>query len=452
MWYEWIETLYGELRGYGRRAIRQAVRRNQLRAPNELAAEAQRLFEKRVREAIELFPLYAKKLRHSLGRLPPPDKPMRPESLPIWTRADQRALFDVTPLPPLPDAFVHRTGGSTGVPLRYWVTRESWEWRTAVSDRGYTWVGAGKGTRSVYVWGTPVYPPTFFPALKARIAATLQRRYYFDSFRFGDEEKRQCCAVINRIRPCALVGYAGNLVELARFVRANPGLLRWRAPTLVTAAEGVTEVQRRLLVETLADDVFVSYGSREFMLMGMECRAHRGLHLSADNLYVEVVDEDGQQLPAGEVGRIVVTDLRNAATPFIRYEIGDLGRMASRDEPCPCGLPFPRLLSVEGRSQEFILLPNGDRLTALFIPHLMKEFPWVEGYQIAQLSPSEIEIRLIANCDLTPELTAPIWSALQPRVGKMRIRFRRVESLTRNISGKVPIVVAPEQESKGNGN
>mgnify|MGYP000390950942 CR=1 FL=1 len=67
--------------------------------------------------------------------------------------------------------------------------------------------------------------------------------------------------------------------KLARYVRDHRDRLRWRAPTLVTAAEGLHPGQRALLEDTITDEVFQSYGSREFMLIGMECRCHAGYHV-----------------------------------------------------------------------------------------------------------------------------------------------------------------------------
>ena len=438
-----LNAIYGDARGYDRLRIRRTVASNASRSQADLLQGAADLFQLRVRAALEQFPAYRTKVEDHCGSLPKTGSRVSPAHLPVWTRDDQRAFFAATPGPPLRKAFVNRTGGSTGVPLKYWVTRDSWEWRTAVSDRGYGWAGAQKGVRSVYVWGSAIHPPGWAARWKGKISGALQNRVFFDSFAFGEEEKTRCCRTINRVKPRALVGYAGNLVELACFVRSHPGLLAWKSPCLVTAAEGISEVQRALFRDHLADDVFASYGSREFMLIGMECGRHNGYHLSADNLFVEVVDADGAPLPPGELGRILITDLRNHANPFIRYEIGDLGRLAPPAEPCPCGLPFPRLLRVEGRSQEFIELPGGQRLTALFIPHLMKEFEWVQGYQVVQKSADRITIRLITAAAIEEERVLPLREKLLERVGAdMRIDFSRVAQLQKNASGKTPIVIS----------
>ena len=428
------------MRGYRRSAIRRMVAQNVKAPPEAPAEQAKTLLEQQVRNAIALFPQYAEKVRAFRGSLPDDGESVSLDELPVWTRGDQRRLFDSLSGPPFPGAIRHSTGGSTGVPLHFYITRESYEWRMAVSDRGYSWAGAEEGRQSFFVWGTPVYPPAPLKRLKMKLHHALQRRTYFDSFNFDEVQKQRCCRMINKQKPPALVGYAGNLVELVWYARRNPGTLQWKAKTLITAAEGLHPGQRELLEEYLADEVFMSYGSREFALIGMECSHHCGYHIASDNLLVEVVDNNGNPAPAGETGRILVTDLRNAANPFIRYEIGDLGTMSG--EPCPCGLPFPVLATVDGRVQEVINKQDGSKLTALFIPHMMKEFPWIEGYQVVQESNDAICINVVTGEELTNELTESVRRVLQPRVGNdMKITFERVDRLQKNKSGKTPIVI-----------
>ena len=440
--YSLINGLYGQVRGYSRFRVRREAMAAARMTREELAARQKSLFQERVCDAVRLFPAYAAKVKAHCGKLPCSAMSVDPADLPMWTREDQNSWFESLDSPPIAGSFVNATGGSTGVPLRYWVTRHSWEWRTEVSDRGYSWAHAQKGVRSLYVWGTAIHPPGRVAALRGRMSARLQGRTYLDSFKFGDEQKRLCCTMANRLQPSALVGYTGNLVELATFVREHPGLLRWKARTLVTAAEGLHKGQRELLCELLADEVFASYGSREFMLIGMECRRHRGYHISSDNLLVEVVDQEGKPVSPGVSGRIVISDLRNRATPFIRYEIGDLGAMSDPGYECPCGLPFPVLERVDGRIQEVISRPDGQKMTALFIPHLMKEFAWIDGYQIQQGKPGQITVSLVTGGPLDDSMTRPIADALRGKLGReMSIGFSRVKVLQRNASGKTPIVI-----------
>ena len=344
--YTLLNPVYGQLRGYNRMRIQRQVRDAIALRPEKFRDFQNDLLQDRVRDAIGRFPLYAEKVKAFCGSLPDDNEFIELSNLPIWTRDDQNRLFDSLEEPPVEGSFVHATGGSTGAPTRFYVTRESYEWRLAVSDYGYSLAGAEEGQKSFYVWGTSIKNPDFLQKLKYCIHHWLQRRTYFDSFNFDDKQKAACCRAINRAKPYSLVGYSGNLVALARFARDNPGILEWRAAALVTAAEGLHPGQRELLEEQLVKEVFQSYGSREFMMIGMECWQHNGYHLVGTNLITEVVDENGSPLPAGEVGRIVITDLRNAANPFIRYEIGDLGVMEESGHRCSCKLPFPILKRV----------------------------------------------------------------------------------------------------------
>jgi phenylacetate-CoA ligase len=310
----------------------------------------------------------------------------------------------------------------------------------AIADRGYSWAGAEEGRRSYYVWGSPIKSLSPLKRFRTDFQHWLQNRRYFDSFLFDDERKAICCNEINQFKPLSLVGYAGNLVELAMFVRAHPEVLTWKARTLVTGAEGLQPGQRELLQDTLADEVFMSYGSREFMLIGMECSKHCGYHISSDNLYVEVVDEQGKPVSPGVTGRILVTDLRNDANPFIRYEIGDMGAMAA--ESCSCGLPFPLLARVEGRIQEFLYTASGEKMTALFIPHLMKEFGWVKGYQLLQADLRSVRVNVITDGEVPSALAEPLVEALKGKLGVgINVTVERVAKLEKGSSGKVPIVV-----------
>lgn len=441
----YISNLVGDLKGYGRGRIRRDAARSASRQRSELLADGERLWRRRVEAALHDCPLYADKVKAYCGDLPDIDS-VSLDQLPVWTKDDLREIWERTADSPPPGGIAHSTGGSTGSPSKFYITRESYEWRTAVSDRGYGWAGAEEGQRSYYVWGVSITPPSRMHRAKADMHHRLQKRKYFNSFDFTDERKATCCREIDEFRPKAIVGYAGNLVDLALYVRRNPDALTWRSRSAVTAADGLRPGQRELIEQTLSDHVFLTYGSREFMLIGAECHEHRGYHLSVDNLWVEVVSDDGLPVPLGESGRILVTDLRNMATPFIRYEIGDVGVMAA--EPCPCGLPFPMLEQVEGRLQERIRLPGGASLTALFIPHLMKEFEWVRAYQVRQLADAEICMDLITDEPLEHRKTAEIVRYLQPRVGdEMRISCRRVDALQKSASGKTPIVVEGKAET-----
>lgn len=444
MIHSFIHSWYGQLRGYNRRAIRLRVLANQQLPPEVLQEYGRRHFQKRVMDAVERFPEYAAKVENFRGSLPTGANQIQPEELPVWSRKDQLQLFEKTVQAPVESSYAYSTCGSTGVPVRFYATREGYEWKTAVSNRGYSWAGAEEGKKSVYIWGTPLKGPGVAAALKQRAGSLLHRRFYFDAFRqFGTREKNECCALINRTKPTAIVGYTGYLVDLARYAREEPSQLKWKAKTLVIAAEGLQPGQKELLEATLAGEVFLAYGSREFMLIGMECPLHSGYHLMTDSVLIESVNDEGYAVDAGQRGRLLVTDLRNAATPFIRYEIGDYGVLESENDICSCGLPFPLLRSVDGRLQDMVFTTDGGKISALFITYVIRQFEWIEGYQVVQDSIDKLRMKLLTREELTSELTQPVTTMLRKRLGaNMNISYERVGELAKRPSGKVALVVS----------
>lgn len=414
---------------------------NLTRSPTELKTEAEGLFRLRVLDAIERFPHYAAKVKEHRGSLPRPGELFTPDELPLWSKPEQRRLFNSQVRPPIAGAFPRLTGGSTGVPVRYHVSRESYEWRIAVWERGYTWAGATPLRTSVHLWGVPL-AKAHKADFKEQLQFWLWRRTVIDTYQSFDESRKElCCRVINNKRPDVLVGYTGALVELAHYVRARPDRLRWRAQIVVPAAETVQPGHRELLEETLGKEVSLSYGSTEFMLIGMECRHHRGYHLSSDNLLVEITDERGVPVPPGKPGLVVITDLHNAASPFIRYVIEDVASLSP--ETCPCGLPFPLLGQVEGRSQDTIRTPDGGTVPAIFIGHVVKTADWMERFQVVQDTLDHILIKVVASEEPTPERTRSLDEKLRVRLGAgTRIEWQRVSALEKTRSGKTLLVIS----------
>lgn len=437
-----IDSLYGQVRGYNRLTIRRQVAANVSKAKETLLSEQKQLLQNRVTYALKHFPEYRHYVEQHLGTIPNPEAKDFPfSSLPIWTRSEQNKWFEAQDGPPLPNANPHATGGSTGTPTRLWISRKSYEWRCAVSQRGYSWAQAEDGQNAVYIWGAPAKPLPAWKEWKQSIHHKILGHTVFNSFSFGEERMKECCQLINQVRPKAIVGYTGNLIALSQFVSKHPTLLTWKAQSAIGAAEGLQASQRKAIETHLAEKVFMSYGSREFMLIGMEHHDHDGYWLTDDNLYTEVVDEQGMPLPPEKSGRIVVTDLRNDASPMVRYEIGDMGTMAESDPQSK--LPFRKLASVDGRSNEFIHLPNGEKMTALFIPHLMKEFSWIHAYQIHQSSAQGMCIHFLTTDSPTDSDFVSVKQALVDYVpADFDIAFKSVDTLEKRANGKTPIVVS----------
>lgn len=292
------------------------------------------------------------------------------------------------------------TGGSTGQPLEFEYTRDSYEWRVATRMRGYEWAGCREGEKTGFIWGSAIGTPPLAQRAKEWIHHAVLRQKYFNTFEFDDRVIADVCRRLRRFAPDVIVGYTTPLYNFAVSVREQ-GIEPPRVRAVITAAEKVQDFQRQTMEEVLGCEVFNTYGSREFMLIASECEAHSGLHVNAENLCVEIVHGSGRLDPNGP-GELVVTDLHNFGMPFIRYRIGDLG-VPWNGGQCDCGRGLPMIADVEGRLLDTIVTPAGKMVPGEFFPHLAKEFSEIKQFQVVQ---DEIE-RLVIKVVQEGEFAGP---------------------------------------------
>jgi phenylacetate-CoA ligase len=133
------------------------------------------------------------------------------------------------------------------------------------------------------------------------------------------------------------------------------------------------------------------YGGRELGTMAFQPQRDAPLSVLRPFVFVEIVDEAGRPSPPGQVGRLIWTSAVCRGTPFLRYDIGDLGAAAAcdQDESGIC-----RLTTLCGRHAGLLTLPGGKTLSVLFWNHLFKEFSEVVQFQVALRGDGGIELRL----------------------------------------------------------
>lgn len=117
------------------------------------------------------------------------------------------------------------------------------------------------------------------------------------------------------------------------------------------------------------------YSAVETGPLGFQCEAGRGHHLNVDSCAVRIVGSDGRDVPAGEEGEVVVSNLINRATVILNYKIGDRGAMA--DAPCSCGRTLPVLAEMWGRTVDVVRLADGRELPSLV-------FDWMFRWELRQ--------------------------------------------------------------------
>jgi phenylacetate-CoA ligase len=269
--------------------------------------------------------------------------------LPVLRRSalQRTSLSRTSTARPFPTIRKH-TSGTTGEPLLFGFEPNSETWRRAVRFRGYEWAGYRPGDLALHFWGAPLPTPPPWPTrLKVSLDHSLRRELYMPCGLMSDGQFDAVVEAIRARKPTVLVTDSQAGAELARYIKQKQ-LRDWPDIPTICGAEQVTPRDHADLSDAFGP-VFDVYGCREVMMIAGECEVHNGLHVSMENLVVEIiVTENGRERPAreGETGEVVLTDLHNFAMPFIRYANGDIAT-AGPTTRCPCGRALPRIRSVQ---------------------------------------------------------------------------------------------------------
>ncbi len=180
--------------------------------------------------------------------------------------------------------------------------------------------------------------------------------------------------------------------------------------------------------------------------MALGCPAGR-LHMPQENVILELLDEQGRPVTAGEIGEVVVTHLETYAMPLIRYRTGDLARAwpASGDH-CECGVSLAALAEVRGRLTDQIVCRAGDqirRMHALALIYVLREVDGIRQFRITQRSLDELDVDVVPNARFSDNSERAILLGLRRRVGDdVAIRLSRRDHIPPTPSGKHACVVS----------
>ena len=173
------------------------------------------------------------------------------------------------------------------------------------------------------------------------------------------------------------------------------------------------------------------------MHIGFECPARMGYHMDLARFKVEILAGE-RPCAVGEEGEIVVTCFRNAAMPFVRYRMGDLGVLADPAEPCPCGNTMPRLSKVTGRINDTIYTPSGRYVNVLFFVYVLEfAHEHMAGFRVVQTAPDMLEILWIPRHAGAESCLPALEKQIVERTdGTMRVVWKQVAEIPQDANGK----------------
>lgn len=427
----------------GWRAARVAVRRLLAASPDEIAQQERRALIDLLDHAYRTVPYY-RETWETLGFVP-------------TTRTTKQ---DLTSLPLVPKEVIQRerarltseafppdqleadfTSGTTGSRTSFYRDRAC-----RVARVGRQWgllehCGYRPGDRRGLIWGVSSDLPRGDArlGLKARFRRYAQANEVLGCRVMSGDDMRDYHRRLTRFRPAVLYGYPSAIAQFARFIQ-HECLDPIRVDRVFCTAEKLRDGQRALFEEVFGGEVVNLYCSREHGCVGFECRPHRGLHIDAGSVAVEILS-DGRPAEPGETGELVLTDLLNYGMPLIRHATGDLAAWA--EEPCGCGCPLPLITGLDGKEEDILYRPDGSLVAGILFSYLFTRHPSVSLAQFVQNDRVSLDVYLVAEEGESEGLRNAALAEVRPIMGPdVDIRVHFVPDIPRNPrSGKFQQVV-----------
>lgn len=272
-----------------------------------------------------------------------------------------------------PKAARRSTSGSTGENFHFYLDEKARASHSAFAEYYKERLGI-RGGKTVGIWGGDLKKPednSFIQKIKyALLNTTLLAGYGMDSSR-----AREYLAFLEREKPSFVYGYPGYLAFLAR-VGEREGIQPPGGFVLVASGEQMSP-QDREVIERYFGKVYNRYGSCEFSTIAHELPGADGFFVNPVQFLLEVNEKE----------ELLVTDLWNFATPFVRYNIGDRAALEKR-----CGRTV--ITELYGRCNDCIFTPSGKMIPSQFWTILSRMCEEVETFQVVQKSDTALVMRV----------------------------------------------------------
>lgn len=393
-----------------------------------------------VRHAFEHVPFYRERWR-AAGVSPDDVRGVADLALlPITTKADVREHAErmrATDAAPGTLMEMH-TSGTTGTALRFHVDRDAIPFRWAVWWRHRARFGVRPGEWHVNFTGKGAVPQSATHPPFWRRSRPLHQ-YLVNMQQLTPAHIESLAADLDALGPRFFSGYPSIVHVYCRLV-AEAGITLRRPPGFVfTGAENVLEQQRRDIQAVTGAIMSDQYGFTEGCGNASHCEL---LAYHEDFEYGVLECAHPEALANGEVrGRIVATGFASRGFPLIRYDVGDIGVWAAAGDRCACGRESRVLRRIEGRSDDYVVTPEGRRI--MRFDYLFKDTRGISEAQVVQERLGAIVIRVVlvsaserGDLDAVRELVRE-W--ISPG---LEVRFEVVDALPRRPNGKLQAVVS----------
>lgn len=333
--------------------------------------------------------------------------------------------------PELKKTYVHfRTSGSTGKPFSYYLTKEHHSWFIASAFLGFYWAGWKIGDPWLRIqWLGDL-------GVRERLENWMFNCLYMSISTLSSDYLHNFVEKIVHFKPVMIRGFTAATYVFAEYLLKQNNT-QIRPKCVVCTGDTLHPHFREAIEKAFQSPVFDGYGG-ESMRTTNECEKRS--HHIPPVILVEV-EPEGPETEDGQPCKLILTSLTNYATPFIRYEIGDVGVMG--EGFCSCGRKSKFLSKLIGRETDIVVTPAGHYLVCHHFNNILKWYPGVEQFQVLQHEKAEIIMRLVTNQQHTKQEEEKIKEYFEGLGGQgFRVIIEHVPEIPMTRTGKRRYIIS----------
>ncbi|NMM39539.1 phenylacetate--CoA ligase family protein [Pseudoalteromonas arctica] len=325
------------------------------------------------------------------------------------------------------------TSGTTGAPLVIPQNFQSVIAEHAFINRDLAWAGFKEGDKRAWIRGDMIVP------LEQKQAPFWRYSYFenmimLSSFHMAPTNLQSYINAMVNFGVQVIQAYPSSIATLAKYLEINNEYYPGEIKSVVTSSESLKKEDKHLIETRFKCTVFDWYGLFERVAAIASCE-HGRYHILTDYAHVEL-------LPAGktEDGRdraeIVGTNFNNSLYPLIRYKTGD-HVILSDEKNCPCGRVFPIVDSIEGRTGDYLVAEDGQKVHIL--NHIPKGVEGLLGTQFVQKKDLSIVILVVVDESLfNKDQKYKLILNTKERLGEsIKVNIKKVDAISRTKNGKI---------------
>lgn len=326
------------------------------------------------------------------------------------------------------------SSGSSGVQGVVYMSKKELSAAQAIQTLFWEWSGYYSGKPLVQTGMTPNR------GLVKSLKDLLFRTRYYNAYGLSNRELLTILQRQSGLKNYHLGGYASSLYLLACEVLDNH-LTDVKFDAAISWGDKMFPHYRAKITEAFGCRVFDTYGTTEGTMIAAQ-KDMDYYYIITPHVYLEILDENDNEIPDGKIGKVVVTRLDGYAMPLIRYANGDLAVKLPRNRyPSKRDLAFPLLEMIVGRDTDIVLTPSGKYLIVHFFTGIFEFFPEIRQFKVIQKEIKRVEIEYIPGRNFVPEVLNRIEQQIARRLGEvLPVRWKEVQRISPTASGKPQII------------